>query len=118
MSRPEVIEKDPITMAELKGQLKNIEKRDEELSFRGNKTMDYLNEFVDLSDKKAKEFGDKLRELDIARLKEEFIHKIIDGLPRSVEELKVLLQGYTLSLSSEEMQKVMGVVKEYLPKKK
>ena len=38
MVDPEIISKEPITLTELKSELKAIKKRDTELSFRGNRT--------------------------------------------------------------------------------
>ncbi|MFC1648399.1 hypothetical protein ACFL1B_02960 [Nanoarchaeota archaeon] len=113
MSKPEVIEKKPINMVELKSELAKIKKRDEELSFRGGRTIEYLNEFVTVKKKDAAELEGKLRKLGLSRLKNEFIHKIIDTMPKNLEELKLLLQGYTLSLGKEDMEKVMKVLKEY-----
>jgi len=118
MSKPEILEKTSMNMAELKHQLSTIHKRDEELSFRGGRTMEYLQDSVFLNNKQAKELSGKLTKLEIARLKEEFVNKIIDVIPQTVDELKVLLQGYTITLTKEDMDKVMKTVKEYIPKKK
>ncbi|MAG39169.1 hypothetical protein CMO90_03720 [Candidatus Woesearchaeota archaeon] len=113
MSKPEVIEKNPTNIVELKYELARIKKRDGELTFRGGKTEEYLNEFAKLSKKDALELVEKLKKLNIARLKDIFINKIIDLMPSSVAELKIILQGYTLSLSKDEMTTIMKVVKEY-----
>jgi DNA-directed RNA polymerase subunit F len=117
MVKPEIIEKAPISIPLLKEELKNIKKRDGELTFRGGKTEEYLNDFSKLSKKDVEELLDKLGKLDIPRLKEEFMHKIIDLMPTSVAELKVILQGYTLTINNDNLAKIMGVVKNYLPKK-
>lgn len=114
MSKPAILEKKPINMVELKHELGVIKKRDGELTFRGNKTEEYINDFVKLSRKDANELVEKLRKLNISRLKDEFIHKIVDLLPLTVAELKVILQGYTLSLPNTDLEKIMVVVKGYL----
>ncbi|MBC8494768.1 hypothetical protein H8D36_01310 [archaeon] len=114
MSKPEILEKAPINMIELKQELKIIKKRDGELTFRGNKTEEYLNEFAKLSKKDSDELIGKLRKLNITRLKEEVTHKIVDLQPASIAELKVILQGHTLSMSNEDMGKIIKVVKEYI----
>jgi len=116
MSDPEILEKSPITITELKSELKAIKKRDEELSFRGNRTEEYVNLFVTLTQKEVKEFKKKLTDLEIPRLKEEHIAKIIDILPASVPELKIVLQGYTLTVSNENLDKIQKVVSEYIKK--
>ncbi|NQU98489.1 hypothetical protein HQ533_03405 [Candidatus Woesearchaeota archaeon] len=114
MSKPEIVGKVPINVVELRQELKAIKKRDEELTFRGNKTEEYLNDFAKMSKKDADEMVNKLRKLNITRLKEEFIQKIVDLMPASVAELKVILQGYTLSVKNEDMTKIIKVVQEYL----
>lgn len=114
MSKLEIIKKTPINIVEVRQELKRIKKRDEELTFRGNKTEEYLNEFAKLSVKDTTELVEKLRKLNITRLKEEFIHKIIDLMPATVAELKVILQGYTLSVSKDDMEKIIKVVKPYI----
>ena len=118
MGKPEIIKEHPINMVELKEEIEAIKKRDKELSTISNKTDEYLNQFVALSPKQAKELEQKLRALKISRLKDEFIIKIIDVMPTTVDDLKTLLQGYVVSVNQEDMKKVVGVVNEFAPAKK
>ena len=113
MSNPEIIGKEPITLAELKTQLTNIQKRDGEPSFRAGKTIDYINQFKPLTKKASEELSKKIQDLEVPRLKEEHISKIIDLLPITADELKVILQGYALTVTKENMTKIVNVVKEY-----
>ncbi|MBD3249261.1 hypothetical protein GF336_04415 [Candidatus Woesearchaeota archaeon] len=115
--KPKIIEEKPIPMAELKKELDSIKKEDEELNFRANKTDEYLSQMTKLSSKKAEELKGKLEGLNISRLKDEFIVKIIDTLPGTVDELRVLLQGYIVSINQADMKKIVELVKEYKPKK-
>ena len=117
MSKPEILSKNPITIAELKHALKTIKKRDEELTFRGNKTEEYANQVCSLTRKQSKDLKAKLVELEIPRLKEEHITKVIDVLPKSAAELKVILQGYTVVVSSQNLTKIMEALDDYLPSK-
>ena len=118
MAKPELIQERPINIVELKTELEAIKKRDKELGFRSNKTEEFLNLFVALSSKQAEEMKSKLEGLKISRLKEEFIVKIIDTLPQTVDELKTLLQGYVVSVNQEDMKKVIAVVKDFTPANK
>nr|MCK4930449.1 hypothetical protein [Nanoarchaeota archaeon] len=118
MAKPEVIEKKSINMAVLREELANIKKRDKELSFRGTKTEEYVNEFVILKPKQAEELYKKLEKLNIPRLKEVHINKIIDIMPSNVEELKVIMQGYSLPVTNENLKKIVDAVSKYLPEKK
>lgn len=113
MVKPEIIQQEPITMIEVKKSLADIKKRDGELNFRANKAEEYLNDFVTLGVDKAKELKKKLNALKISRLKEDQIIKIIDLLPNKVDDLKVILSGYTLTLSKKDMEAVVGVVQEF-----
>lgn len=117
MSNPEILEKTPLCIVELKKELAAIKKRDTELNFRAARTEEYANDFARLSLKDADELAKKLRDLDLPRLKEEHIKKIIDLLPVNEKQLKIILSGYTLTVSGENMKKIMSVVKEYAPKK-
>lgn len=113
MSKPEIVGKEPMSLAELKNVLSNIHKRDGEPNFRVGKTIDYLNHFKPLSKTAAAELAKKLVDADIPRLKDEHIVKIVDLLPANVEEVKVILQGYALTVTKENMTKIVSVVKEY-----
>ncbi len=112
----EIIKEEPITMSELKFELDNIKKKDKELNFRSNKTLDFLNKFTIIEKSKTDELKKKLADLKIPRFKEEHIVKIIDMMPESTANLKVILQGFSISVTNENLNKIAGVLKEYLPK--
>ena len=118
MTKPEIIDKKPINMATLREELANIKKRDGELSFRGNKTEEYVNEFTILKPKEAEELFKKIDGLKIPRLKDTHINKIIDTMPASVDELKVIMQGYSLPVTNDNLKKIVDAVSKHLPKKK
>ena len=113
-----LISETPITMAELKEDLKKIKERDKELNFRANKTEEYLNMFSTLDADKARELMGKIKKLDIPRLKDEHITKIVDLLPVSADEVKSILQGYTVTVNNDNLKKISETVADYLPKKK
>jgi len=112
--KPVVISEVPISMAELKNELDMIKTRDGELNFRANKTEEYLNNFVTLDAKNFEELKKKLEDLNVPRLKPEYVIKIIDLLPGTVEDLKVILQGYAVSVNQDNMKKIVAVVKDYI----
>ncbi len=118
MTKPEILEKKPIALVEVKSILKKLKTRDEELSYRAGKTEEYVNAAVKLKQKEASEIQKKIEELEIPRVKEEHIIKIIDTVPRSLAELKVVLQGYTVTISNENLNKIMSIINEVAPTKK
>jgi DNA-directed RNA polymerase subunit F len=117
MTHPKILEHTPMNMSQLKEELKEIKKRDGELSFRGQKTEEYLDQISILKSKDAEQLFEKIKKMDIPRFKEEHIHKIIDVLPVNVNELKTVMQGYALTVSNENLAKVIKAVEEFLPSK-
>ena len=105
----------PINIYQLKGELERIKARDKELNFRANRVEDYLNQVA--IHKHANELFEKLTKLNIPRLKEQHIHKIMDIAPTTVNELKVLLQGYTITVNNEMMKKIIDTINDFLEKK-
>jgi len=118
MAKPEILSEQPISMVDLKQELEKIKQRDKEPGIISNKTQEYLNQFVTLEPKKAQELKEKLEALKISRLKPEFIIKILDTLPTTVEQLKTLLQGYIVSLNQADMKKVVDTINQVIPAKK
>jgi len=107
---PKIISQTPVTLSEMKTEIESIRKRDKEPSVRVTKMEDYLNAFSPLAKAKEKELFDALSKLEIPRLREEFICKIIDLLPKTVDDLKVVIQGYVISVSNENLQKIVDTV--------
>jgi DNA-directed RNA polymerase subunit F len=113
-SKPTILEEAPIPIYELKDEINKIKKRDTELNFRAAKTEEYLSQFTTLGPRKGKEFIDEIAALNIPRLKAEHIYKIADILPADLESVKLVLQGYTLTVSQENMKKIAEIVKKYV----
>lgn len=103
-----IISEKPINMYQLKEELEKIKKRDGALNLRANKTEEHLSQFT--HSKKAKKLEEELFKLDIPRLRDQHIHKIIDVMPATVKDLKVVLQGYTLTISNDNMKKIVDIV--------
>ena len=115
MSDMQIISETPINIYTLKKELERIKKRDNELNFRANKTEEYLNQLATV--KNPDELFKKITDLNIPRLREPHIHKIMDIAPTTVNELKVVLQGYTVSLSNESLKKIVDTISEFLENK-
>ena len=111
MSKAELIEKAPISLTKLKEELNRIQKRDEEMSFRAGKALDYINSFAVTSKKKHSEAKSQIEALNVPRLKDVHISKILDFMPKSVNELGVILQGYTLTVTKDNMAKIVQITK-------
>ena len=114
MKGNEILNEVPMSMAQIKDELDRIKKRDKELNFRATKTEDYLNQVVTIKDADA--LFKKLVGLNVPRLKEQHICKIIDVLPKTADDLKVVLQGYTLTVNNANLKKIVDAINEFLAK--
>ena len=117
MVKPKILNEEPISMFDVKVELEKIKKRDKELNFRANKTEEYLNQTLNLSTSKSKELKQKIEKLKIPRLKDQFICKIVDLMPGTVKELKVVMQGYAVTVNNENLKKIADAVAGFIPKK-
>ncbi len=118
MTKPEILSETPMNIVELKHDLDRIKKRDKELNFRAQKTEDYLNHIVHMTGAKGKELYEKIEKLNVPRLKEAHIHKLIDNLPSTVEAVRAVLQGYVVTVSNENLKKMAELIAEYTEIKK
>jgi DNA-directed RNA polymerase subunit F len=111
MTNIKIIEEKPLTMGKLKKELENIKKRDKELSFRAARTEEYLQSMP--VEDKADDIYKKVEKLDIPRLKDIHIVKIIDTMPKTAEEVKAILQAYTITVSNDNIKKILDALQEF-----
>ncbi len=116
MSTPRIISETQITMAEVRDEIAKIKSRskDAELGFRVQKTEEYLNSFTKLSTKDTLALKKDIEDLGIPRLASVCVVKLCDLLPETVDEVKVMLQGYSVTITKENMQKIVECVKKYV----
>jgi len=112
--KPEIVQETPISMAELKTAIAKIRKNSEELNFRAERTEEYLNTFVELTAAKSTELKKKLTDSGIPRLKEQHIVKILDTLPVTQEGVSNVLQGYTVTITKDNLKKIAEMVKDFI----
>ena len=65
MANPQFIEQTPISLVDVKEQLKKLEKRDKELNYLSNKCKEYTDAFVVLDPKDKEELYKKLVDLNL-----------------------------------------------------
>ena len=107
----EILSETPISAYQLKEELDKIKKRDKELNLRATKTEEHLERIE--TPKNVDALFDKISKLDISRLKEQYIRKIIDIMPTTIKDLKVVMQGYTISLNNENMKKIVDTINKF-----
>jgi len=111
MATTEILAENPISMYELRDELEKIKKRDKELNFRAARTEEYLKQVTTF--KKAPELHEKLVKLNIPRLKENHMKKIIDIMPLTINDLKVVLQAYPVSVNNESLKKIVDTINQF-----
>lgn len=110
MAEIEIVNEKPLTLPEVKEMLINI-KKNVELGFRANKTMDYVELFVKQKPSEAAEVKKKVEELNIMRLKDKVITKIIDLQPTDAESLKMILATENITVKQEDLGKILECLK-------
>lgn len=109
----QIISQTPINASDLYAEMKRIKERDSELGFRAQKTYDYLESMSLPSVKKAEELYKKLEELQVPRLRDMHFHKLIDARPVAAKDVKVVLQGYNVTVTQENCKKIADVIAEF-----
>jgi DNA-directed RNA polymerase subunit F len=107
-----IISEAPTNSSEVKKVLEQVREKDKELGFRAQRCLDHLESTGTLSAKKAKDLEEALSKLEIPRMKEQHIHKLIDVLPKTPEDVKLILQGYALTVTNENCKKIADTIAE------
>lgn len=116
--RPDVIKETAISISEAKAILDAAKERDGELGYRAAKTMEYLQEFAQVSDKKSKEVYGKVDALGIPRMKEPQINKLLDVWPKNGDDVKMVLSAFMITLKDDQVKKIVSIFDEASPVKK
>lgn len=106
----QILSEVPISAYQLREKLDKTKKRDKELNFRAAKTEEHLASIN--TPKGMDELFEKISKMDIPRIKEQHIRKMLDLMPATIKDLKLIIQGYTISLSNENMKKIVDVINE------
>lgn len=110
MTQPTIISEKAVDIYEVKEELKSIEKKEGELSFRSQKTKEYLDDVSQMSDSDAKKAREAIAALDIPRFKEEYVAKIIDVKPTSVADLKQLVQTFGVTVKDDNLKQIVDIL--------
>ena len=110
MTSIEIINEVPLSMVEAREMLKELKGQEKELPVRLNKTTEYLQQYAKGDTKKVKEFKDRLNKLDITRLRERHVVKIIDMMPKDIDSLKLVFSGENVTLKQEDLQKILDAL--------
>ena len=116
--KSKIISERAITTADVRVLLDKVKEKDGELNFRAGKTYDYLNQCAMLDAKAAKKLEETLAGLGVPRLKDAHIKKLVDVLPITSQDVKMVLQGYAVTVTEENLKKLAEALAEAAGKKK
>jgi DNA-directed RNA polymerase subunit F len=110
MTQPTIISEKAVDIYEVKEELAAIEKKEGELSFRSQKTKEYLEDVSQMDDAKAKAAREAIAALDIPRFKDEYVAKIIDIKPLSVADLKQLVLTFGVTVKDDNLKQIIDIL--------
>ena len=87
-------------------------KKEGELSYEQNLTLDYAKKFSKLTEKQTESMAAELQEAN-EKLKEENAIAVANLMPDNKEELSLILAKERFILSDEELSKILEVVGKY-----
>ncbi len=94
----------PLSMVEAIEYMKKDKENNAEL-------IGFIKKFLEIDLKKAKELKKEIEKLELMKVKEENIIKIIDLMPNSAEDLNKIFVD--VSLDEDETKKILDTIKKY-----
>ncbi len=105
-----VTDEEPISIPEARV-IMDKRKEEGDLSYEQNVTYEYLKKMSKLSPSKAEALRKELQE--VAILKPRHIAKIIDIMPDTEDEVKLLFEKERTNLKKDEITKIVEIVKKF-----
>ena len=105
-----LINSEPISLAEAK-ELIEVRKKEGELSYEQNLTLEYTKKFSKLSADDARALVNEL--LQIEKLTRVQAIELIDLFPKNLDELRLIFTKEHFVMSDEDLQKILGVLDKY-----
>jgi DNA-directed RNA polymerase subunit F len=110
------LDEEYLTVAETKEILADIEAEraaeEREMRYELARALEHVNRFAVLDPEEAQAFVEELLELE--KVDEATAHKIVDLKPRDRDELRAIYAQERFSLSGEELDDILNVVRKYV----
>ena len=103
--------REPRTLAAVNAELGKLKKA--EKAAIQQKVYDFSKKFGKLTATQASNLAKELGELDIARMTEEHVIEIINIIPRTDAELKMIFAASKTMLKPEDLENITSVIKKY-----
>jgi len=98
-----IIEKKPMTMAQTRDLLSKYDTE------KSKMTSAFIKKFTKLSGEEAEKIFDNLKKLNLEKLKDEDLVKIIDFMPEDSDSLRKIFMGADISLEQDEITKILEI---------
>ena len=112
----DVLEEKSVSLPEvadiLKGKEKEYVEREVEMLYGQRRALDHSSKFSKVSSKDAVEMTSKLSEIDLT-LSAERIIKIIDLMPKTVDDIRAIFAKERFKYTEDEIKKIIDVVDQY-----
>ena len=112
MSNYQIISEEPVSNSE-SFDLINQKAKKQELTYREEKSKEYLKKVSTLSFKNFKSAKKELVELKIPRLEEAHIIKILDIMPKNGTEIRSIVSNSGTVIVDDNVKKILSVLNNY-----
>ncbi len=106
-----IIETKPVSRAEAKEIMLSREK-EKELGYEQKLAVEHLKKFAKLKQEDAKKLADEISA--VMRVNPETLAQILDMLPKTPDEVRMIFAKEKFSLKEDEITKIIEIVKKYL----
>ncbi|MBU1135527.1 MAG: hypothetical protein KKG13_03355 [Nanoarchaeota archaeon] len=106
----EIVDEKVVSWAEAKKILEKKSK-EKELGYEQKNALDHLKKFSKLSIKNEENIIESLKKID--KLKDRQIILLVNTLPETQEDVKILFSNEVINLSEDESKKVVSVIKKF-----
>lgn len=108
----QILDEKSVSIPEVKKILDTLKEKGE-LRYEQRLALNYVENFAKIGVEDAAKLSEELTSLNIPRIKEEHIAKIVDILPRNYAELNILLAKDKISLKKDIQNKIIEVIDKY-----
>ena len=112
----DVVNEEPVTLTEVSQILKKKEKMYNdyglELRYEQRRAMDHASKFQVVGKKDVDQMKKKLAELEL-NLNPERIVKIIDQMPKNVDDIRAIFAKERFKYSEEELKSITDIIDQY-----
>ncbi|HLC47478.1 MAG TPA: hypothetical protein VJI13_00230 [Candidatus Norongarragalinales archaeon] len=105
-----IVEEKPISYSHAK-ELLTKRKKDSELGYEQQNTLDYLEKFDKLSESESVKLQKELEELNI--LSEKQIAELVNNLPSKEDLVKTILSKEKLEFTADQIKEITKIIKKF-----